>query len=513
MMVQDHFRETERLMRQVSIADVAEWLLKRGYLPEEYVLPPSFRVGNFTLQSAPYRSDVSNLTRRQLVIVSYPKTSLSERTFALIHPWHYHDIVWHLVANWRKVLDHIFHPNQRIYTYSFPIPVTKNADGQLTGLRSGRMIYEWLEMAEKDLVVDAADYQLLARTDISNFYGSLYTHSIGWALDGREHSIDDRSFSLLGSKIDRLLQYSNDMRTIGLPIGSALSDLIAEIVLCGVDLRVSERVSAENIDFVAVRYKDDYRILCHYESDAKHILKVINEELRFFNLVMNESKTTIRRIPEGLYRAHDREYYPFSLRLRDHIPMRLFEHTLLKALSIHREYPGTSLLEKFLSELFDKETHRLKLIFSPFPDRRDRELRRAVTLLLMIRRESPKALCHVLAAIDELLITYGTAESMLKTFVSDRMRNEIAEAGRRGSVFETIWLVFFCRFAELEITNFRQLINNPKVANSEIAKSIIASRNYLFTDCHLDLFRTPKQCRGRRLSEYLAIFDRDSGIT
>ncbi len=126
-------------------------------------------------------------------------------------------------------------------------PTVKSAVPGMT-LRAGRMIYEWIAMAENDLILDATYFTLIAKTDIANFYSSIYTHSIAWAIEGREEAFSDKDFKLAGNKIDRLIQYANDARTNGIPVGSALSDLISEIVLSVVDARVSK--SLKDLDFV-----------------------------------------------------------------------------------------------------------------------------------------------------------------------------------------------------------------------------------------------------------------------
>jgi len=46
----------------------------------------------------------------------------------------------------------------KIYSYSFPIPLNNKKKGELSPLRSGRMIYEWIAMAEKDLVAEVHKY-------------------------------------------------------------------------------------------------------------------------------------------------------------------------------------------------------------------------------------------------------------------------------------------------------------------------------------------------------------------
>lgn len=289
--VENHFRETEELVREIRSEDIASWMLNHGYFPEQYILPPSFQVSNFTLQSQPYNKNLNEITKRQLISISHPKTILTSRIFSIQHPFNYHDIIFYLKENWDDVINHLFHKENKIYSYSFPISLTKKKEPSLSNLRSGRMIYEWLAMAERDLILDAKHYQFIARTDISNFYSSIYTHSIAWAFHGRENALQDREYNLFGNKIDRLVQYANDGRTNGIPIGSVLSDLIAEIILSSIDRETSEEL--KDINFLAVRFKDDYRFLCESESKAKQILKVLSKNLSFYNLSIHENKTSI----------------------------------------------------------------------------------------------------------------------------------------------------------------------------------------------------------------------------
>ncbi|OWS74620.1 hypothetical protein CBW22_16345, partial [Pantoea sp. VS1] len=84
--------------------------------------------------------------------------------------------------------------------------------------------------------------------------------------------------------------------------------------------------------------------LCNSESDAKKILKNISDELNKYNLNINESKTKIHKLPNGLYREHSKRYHPYSLSGAESFSFREFEQAALKALDIHYEYPGTSIL-------------------------------------------------------------------------------------------------------------------------------------------------------------------------
>ncbi|MDY0282346.1 MAG: RNA-directed DNA polymerase [Salinivirgaceae bacterium] len=494
-------------MKSVPKDLVADWLLKIGYFPESNVLPPSFESSNLSLQDKPFNRDISSLARRELATISYPRSLLSSRVFASQHPWNYHDIVFYLHQHWDAVLDKLFNEDLRIYSYSMPIPVTKRDDRHLSNLRAGRMIYEWVRMAENDLVLDATYYKCIAKTDITNFYASVYTHSIAWALEGRDNAFQDRQCSLVGNKIDKLIQYANDARTNGIPVGSALSDLIAEIVLSDVDARVSNAL--RDLDFVAVRFKDDYRVLCQSEEDAQKFLRTLSFELGKVNLILNEKKTTISDLPDGLYRAHDREYFPHSLRERESISFKAFEHTLLIALDIHRKYPGTSILEKFLSELLTAG-NRLKIRFAKQREIKSRQIKKLFSLIFLAKRESEKLLGNALAIIELVYLDNVRAFDELKPYLSSIIKTELRRSSEKASAFEVVWLIFFSRYLGLGITGFEDLVKNETINDNLYVKSMLFSKNKLFAEANINLFVAPSECRGERLVDRLDVFKKNA---
>lgn len=514
--IKKHFKETEKLLRQVPSKEIALWILNRGYFPEKYVLPPSFSVSDFKLNDSPYKKNLKELARRQLIKISYPKTILTSRVFGIQDPRNYHDIVFYLEKEWQSIVDHLFHENIQIYSYSFPIPITKNKSKTLSNLRSGRMIYEWLEMAENDLILDSGNYQFIVRTDITNFYSSIYTHSIAWALHGRDEALKDKKCEYIGSKIDKLFQYSNDGRTNGIPTGSILSDLIAEIVLASIDRKISATLNQNKnkIDFLAVRFKDDYRFLCQSEYDAQQILKVVSNELSGYNLSINENKTFVQKLPDGLYRKHNRQYFPHRLKRTKKIFFSVFEHTLLIALDIHRANPGTSILEKFISELFVKRKingnveKKLKLVFSTSKEKRYKQVKKVIVLLFLVKRESEKLLCNILSVSEQLYIDHNQEYPDLKEYLKRTIESEIKIASDSGSVFSIVWLVFFSRYIKLGIKSFNPIVCNKEIQNNQFYKSIVNSQQFFFKDSSINLFRKPKDCRDMTLANYLDIFDR-----
>src|SRR5690606_95525 len=134
--------------------------------------------------------------------------------------------------------------------------------------------------------------KLLTKIDITNFYNSVYTHTIAWAWCGdRYKALSDTNLNFTGSKIDKLIQYSNDKRTNGIPVGPVLSDLIVEIILSERDTFITQKIKEKGVDFLATRFKDDYRILCNSQEDSDKIIRIVIEALNEFNLQVNEAKT------------------------------------------------------------------------------------------------------------------------------------------------------------------------------------------------------------------------------
>ncbi len=442
-----HFIETRDLASKLNTQDIGEWLVKFGYFPEQYVLPPCFTSEAVSFRRKHYfplkprkKSVELKPDSAELVSISFPKSALTHRFFAILDPRHHHDLVCHLVNQWQTLIAHLFHPAIGIYSYSFPIPLTREAPGQVGNSRAGRMIYEFLEMAENGLVTEAHRYSHIVKTDIANFYASIYTHSIAWALHGKPAARTNRnSYDLLGKILDRLVQNANDHCTNGLPVGPAISDLISEIILAAVDRDCSERLEKEKIDYVGVRFKDDYRFLCHSEEDAKRILSVLQQSMRAYNLTLNEAKSITRTLPEGIYREWTSDYHQHSLRFRRRITYRRFEKSLLAVLAIDQEHPGTGAIDRFISELTSKKRN-LKLGL------RERERPKTVSLLLLLRKRRPRSFPAVLAVIEAMLEAYAE-DKELRKFVRSSLKKILDEcqANVADHEYEILWIIYFLK--------------------------------------------------------------------
>lgn len=504
----EHYRETKRLLTSVSNEIITKWLLEEGYYPEQYVMPPTFKVKQLELQANPYNL-VDTTSEKQkfdpmkseLVTISFPKSELTDRTFGIIEPKIYHDIVWYLNNEWDLIIKTLFNSHNKIYSYSFPIPVSKKNEGSLCNLRAGRMIYEFLEMAENDLVAEAYNYKYILKTDIKNFYPSIYTHSIAWALHTKEtiRKKGNRAnySNFLGLKLDKLFQSANDGCSNGIAIGPAISDLISEIILSSIDTACSKVIYAKNIDFIGVRFKDDYRFLCQTKQDANLIIKTLQKQMSLFNLTLNESKSQINELPEGLFREWTADYQPFSLRHTRKVNYKIFENSLRGTLKVDKKFEGTGVVDRFISELTTKD-NKLKFDF------KDKELLKAISLLLLLKQRRNKSFPQILGIIekiieenDEKIRTINKIKSIIKKLLNEKLKN------LEDNQYDLIWLIYFVRSLDLFPIDY------PSKMKSSLISSLKKNRLDFFKPLpsEIKLFETLKRPgRNVDLLSHLAIF-------
>ena len=203
----------------------------------------------------------------------------------------------------------------------------------------------------------AVSYRYMFATDITNCYGSIYTHTVAWALMGKDEAKQKRhNSSLLGNIIDNYLQGMQYGQTNGIPQGSVLSDFIAEMVLAYADSQLNERLEFENIlDYKIIRYRDDYRIFSNSKEEIEKIAFNLQSVLSELNFRLNSEKTFltediisksikqdklsyISRIP--LYRKRSKKVYSCMSNLQQ------------EALYIHqfsKDYPNSGTLTKILT--------------------------------------------------------------------------------------------------------------------------------------------------------------------
>jgi hypothetical protein len=145
-------------------------------------------------------------------------------------------------------------------------------------------------------------YGYMKMLDTSRCFDSIYTHSIGWALAGKEVTKNNLKTFSFGESFDKLMHKLNDGETNGIPIGPEVSRIFAEIILQRVDvnvlriLEVSDGIKLGH-DFEIKRYVDDIIIFGAELDTVQRVEERYIDALRAFNLNLNDQKTVTLKRP------------------------------------------------------------------------------------------------------------------------------------------------------------------------------------------------------------------------
>ena len=223
------------------------------------------------------------------------------RQMGVPHPESYIVQCLALKRHWEKVKKHCEQPNT---------PVSRIYVRKMSGNHVFRMNYkgkEHFENEEADIINMMGAYYIV-RTDISNCFPSIYTHSIPWALHGRSKSKKDRSVLLKGNILDKATQGTRDGQTNGLLIGPHASNVISEIILTRID---DEMIRKRYKRFS--RYIDDYTFYAKTHNEAENFIRDLGMQLREYELVLNGKKTEILPMPLPIKKDWVRELNSFPL--------------------------------------------------------------------------------------------------------------------------------------------------------------------------------------------------------
>lgn len=208
--------------------------------------------------------------------------------------------------------------------------------------------YRYAELGRLKLRSRRAARYLL-RTDINQFYPTLYTHSVPWALHTKpvaKAALHEpgKGKALLGNRLDTALRGMQDGQSIGIPIGPDTSLLVAEVVLAAIDLELEARFGGR---FRGFRYVDDYELAFSSLTDAEEVLTYLQGALATHGLILNPRKTRIVTLPAALDQGWASTLMRFILRDRAHpVGQRNDIQALFgQALEIASRFPEESVLK------------------------------------------------------------------------------------------------------------------------------------------------------------------------
>lgn len=260
-------------------------LLERGFFPAE--LPPPFVTETFAkFRNSIYRewSALNQPPRTRFEVYSYPRVGRQRRKLAIVNPISQLFLSKKIADNWIEIKR--FLETSRVsldspILYENSTRAIPKPDFNLISLKR----------------IDAeARYEHILVSDISRFYGTIYTHTLPWALHGKAHckaNINDPAVmnALLGNSLDVLVRKGQDNQTIGIPIGPDTSRILAEIIAIGVE-REFMRQSGFS-DGRVFRYVDDWFLGFDGAGEAEDAVSMLSKACSEYELELNHEKTSV----------------------------------------------------------------------------------------------------------------------------------------------------------------------------------------------------------------------------
>ena len=193
-------------------------------------------------------------------------------------------------------------------------------------------------------------YEHMRMLDMSRCFDSIYTHTIAWALSGKEFAKQHLKAHSFGKRFDELMQHANRGETSGIPIGPEVSRIFAEIILQQVDSEVIETLRHSDgfeldRDYAVRRYVDDIIVFGNNKDVTQRVQDRYTDALRGYNLNLNEQKTVHLHRPFATQKS--RVIRECSLQSTAFIE-RFISNPMSGSFAIHRIRDSKHLAESFI---------------------------------------------------------------------------------------------------------------------------------------------------------------------
>jgi len=258
-----------------------ELLMGKGYFPEE--LPPIFTSENLSKISAELLKGSYECKKKEnyskALLYTVPRYKNTRRNLMIPNPHHQFELSWVIVEHWDDLSE--FYKKSEI---SLTTPIIDKS-----GKRAITRKSSFNEITRQNIVKSTASKYLL-KTDISRYYSTIYTHSIAWALHGKEDAKNKRyDKTLLGNIIDTYIRNTKEQQTIGIPIGPDTSLVVSEILGTSIDEIIQKKIP----NIKGFRYIDDIYLFFKSLGEAEEAKYVLANVFNYFELEMNSEKTEI----------------------------------------------------------------------------------------------------------------------------------------------------------------------------------------------------------------------------
>lgn len=270
-------------MDEITEDELYKGLLAYGLFSEK--IPPVFSAEDFFQYTLSSHQPFSRIDHGFVFFDSMRDINIP-RSLGIPNPMAYQRLCECLKENWQLIRNHL-----RVQTAADKhkisrIHIRKQKDTEMLF----KMNYKNWKTDDSPVPDILVGKRYMVCADISTCFPSMYTHSICWALVGKEQAKKNREESLWYNALDHRCMEVKSGETHGFLIGPHASNLLSEIILTVVDKQLGDK-------WDYIRNIDDYTCYVSTYEEAQCFLTELAAQLRYFDLPLNHKKTKIEELP------------------------------------------------------------------------------------------------------------------------------------------------------------------------------------------------------------------------
>lgn len=419
-------------------SDRLKQLLGKGYFPAE--LPPPFN----TYDLGKYRKFVGNTWPSQPnqqppktvpEIYSAPRLGWKRRNLSIVNPISQYFLSKKISDEWIKIRDHL-KLGEASLDHAY---LQENGDRAVLKPDFSKIEFMKLNVG--------GNFDHILISDISRYYGTIYTHTLPWALHTKSwcktHMNTQALKNTLGDQLDVLVRKGQDNQTIGIPIGPDTSRILSEILAVSIENRFLELCpSAKGCAF---RFVDDWFVGHNTAQAAETAMRSLAEACAEYELELNLEKTSIINAKDEIIEAWPNEILDLAGAVNEKNQTKHLNRFFSQSFNLARAHPSNNVMDFALkvarSFVINKETYPL---FESF--------------VLRAARAYP----ITLPVVVQILVNYKNQKapidySRCKKLIQDELLKSVPL--RHSS--EVSWVLFLAKALKIKIdaSHFSQILN------------------------------------------------------
>ncbi|MEI7884628.1 MAG: RNA-directed DNA polymerase [Clostridia bacterium] len=261
----------------------AKKLLGRGLFPKEMI--PPFNSLMLESKFEEIKSKLNGYKNKTGKCINFniPRLKSTRRKMGIPNPSNYYHLCKEIENNWTDI-EKIIEKSKM----SLSKPSIKDE-----GISYVVTEHQFPEITVKK-VLNSLSAKYMVYADISRFHGTIYTHSIPWALHGKSIAKSNINSDLYGNNIDKCFRSLQDNQTLGIPTGPSCSYIMAETIASKIDDQIRKTLS---IRIKMIRYIDDFYFFCDSINETELVISTLAKVLGEYELELNPTKTIVHKLP------------------------------------------------------------------------------------------------------------------------------------------------------------------------------------------------------------------------